>query len=60
MEDQATPALLALAELGLTFAELDEAKENDEGQSQEFGSSEGILYTGGRLHTVAVHSCEQY
>lgn len=44
----------------LTLSHLDEAKQDDESQGQQLGSSKGILHAGGGLHAVAVHSREQH
>lgn len=47
-------------EATLTLSYLDEAQQNDQGQRQEFGGSEGVLDPGGSLHAVAVHGREQH
>lgn len=47
-------------EATLTLSDLDEAQQNDQGQCQEFGGSEGILDPGGSLHAVTVHGREQH
>lgn len=44
----------------LTLSHLDEAKQDDESQGQQLGSSKGVLHAGGGLHAVAVHSREQH
>lgn len=42
------------------FFYLDEVEENDQGQGQEFGGREGVLYAGGGFYVVVVYSREQY
>lgn len=47
-------------EATLTLSDLDEAQQDDQGQCQEFGGSEGVLDPGGSLHAVTVHGREQH
>lgn len=43
-----------------TFAYLDEAHDDNEGQSQKFASSEDVLDTRGPADAVAVHPSQQH
>lgn len=47
------------SEAARTLANLDKADDDDERKCQELCRCKEVLYSGGRLHTVAVHKRQQ-
>lgn len=43
-----------------TLSDLDKTNDDDECKRQKLCCSKDVLHSGGRLHTVAVHKCQQH